>query len=60
MTNYEQCCCQFAEDIPEERLPYWCSMLDLAWNPPPDDDSQIDFEDDIRGQLAEALMGVGK
>ena len=48
--------CQFTEDLPFEALKPWCGRYGVDYQEPPTDDMYPDWEQELRGELAEAMM----
>ncbi len=49
---------QLAEDIDFDALKDWCEIFSIDYDEPPIDDMYPDWEGEIRGELAEALIGM--
>ncbi|KKN39459.1 hypothetical protein LCGC14_0743290 [marine sediment metagenome] len=58
--SFEDLVNQFAEDIQFDALKDWCSLFDVEYQEPPCDDMYPDWESELRGKLAEAMMKVEK
>jgi len=51
---------QFADDIQFDALKGWCYILNVDFKLPDTDDEYPDWEDNLRGKIADAMMKVGK
>jgi len=51
---------QFTEDLSFEALEDWCAILSVDYETPPLDDMWPDWESELRQEIAEAMLKVGK
>lgn len=49
---------QFVEDLSIDALAIWADILDVEVNPPPIDDMYPDFDNELRIEVAEALVNA--
>jgi len=50
---------QFTEDLDFDALEDWCAILSVDYELPPIDDMYPDWEVELRGEIAEAMLKVG-
>ena len=50
---------QFTNDLDFEALKHWCAILSVDYEEPPCGDIWPDWEDELRSEIAEAMMKLG-